>query len=235
MNRRPGSRGVTLLELLVILAAVVLAAAIVVPLLLAERLHANEAAAIETMKFIADAQERFKASGKVDLDQDGAGEYGYLKEMSAASGVRAAPDGSKIGEAALPSALPREFEALDPGGEFVRAGYRFRVFLPDARGDGVGETERFPLDRLVDAKLAASTWCCYAWPAHHGTTGDRTFFVNQDGRVVSTDCDAYSGPGRFRTDDCGAAFGRGGPPTSITGAVAVGTRGRDGNVWRRAF
>jgi Tfp pilus assembly protein PilW len=233
-GRRAG--GFTLLQLLVALCVISIVAAVAIPALLSSRLRSNEAAALETLRFVADAQARFKATAIVDLDRDGAGEYGYFKEMSAGSCVRASPNGSARGAFASPSELPPAFAALEAGGEFVRSGYRFRIFLPGAGGAGVGETEQFPLAADVDAKLAAASWCCYAWPTRHGTTGTRTFFVNQEALVVATECDEYSGPGRFTSADCGSAFGRGpGGLSSITGAVAAGTRGRDGNVWRRVF
>jgi len=232
--RREGA--FTLLELLVVLCVISIVAAVAIPGLLSARLKANEAAAVTTLRSVADAQTRFKSTAIVDLDGDGAGEYGYFKEMSAGSCVRASPNGSARGTFSAPAALPPEFAALEAGGELVRSGYRFRIFLPGARGAGVGETEDFPVGADVDANLAEASWCCYAWPARHGTSGIRTFFVNQEARVVATECDEYSGPGSFTSADCGSAFGRGaGGLSSITGAVAAGTRGRDGNMWRRVF
>jgi len=225
-------RGFTLFQLLAALTVISIAAAVAIPALLAARIRANEDAAVETLRFIAEAQTRFLADGKVDLDHDGRPEFGFLKEMAGATGVRAAADGSKVGAPVSPAPLSSGFGVLDEGGEFVRGGYRFRVFLPGAGGVGVGEPRALRFDADVDAKLAATTWCCYAWPTRHGTTGRRTFFVNQIGRVVATDCDEYTGAGPFTSRDCGAAFRGAGALSSMTGEVAAGTRGRDGNAWR---
>jgi len=234
--REARSGAFTLLELLVALTVIALVAAVAIPSLLSARLRANEASALTTMRFIADAQTRFQATALIDLDHDGAGEFGFFKELSAGSCVRATANGSVRGGFAAPAALPPAFAAIDEHGELERSGYRFRIFLPGAGGVGVGETQSFPLDADVDAKLAATAWCCYAWPARHGTSGKRTFFVNQETRVVATDCDEYAGPGRFTSQYCGSAFGAGtGGLASITGAVAAGSRGRDGNAWRRVF
>ena len=226
----------TLLEILVVLTVIAIVAAVAIPSVLAARIRSNEEAAVATLHLIADAEARFRADAKVDLDRDGDPEFGYLKEMAATVGVRTSADGSSVGEPASPPSLPPGFGALEPAGELVRLGYRFRVFLPGAAAVGVGETQSFPLEASVDAKLAATAWCCYAWPTRRGTSGGRTFFVNQTGRVVGAECDDYSGPGRFQTEDCGAAFARGvGTLATMTGLVASGTRGRDGNWWRRAY
>jgi prepilin-type N-terminal cleavage/methylation domain-containing protein len=238
--RRPAARAgaFSLLELLIALTVIAIVAVVAIPSLLTARMRANEASVVSTLRRIAAAQSRFKASAAVDLDADGVGEYGFLKELSGESCVRGAPDGQRLGAAASPAPLPPEFAAIGAGGELSRTGYRFRVFLPGAGGAGVGETENFPVEAAVDARLAAATWCCYAWPTRRGTSGRRAFFVNHEDRVVATDAESYSGPGRFTPEDCGAALVRGADGRSIatmTGDVAAGTRGRDGNVWRRAF
>jgi prepilin-type N-terminal cleavage/methylation domain-containing protein len=233
---RGRSGGFSLLELLIVLCVIAVVAAVAIPSLLASRLKSNEAAAVTTLRFVADAETQFKASSIVDLDHDGAGEYGYFKEMSAGTCVRATPNGSERGVFAAPAPLPPAYAALEDGGEFVRSGYRFRIFLPGAGGVGVGEPDFFPLNADIDAALAATAYGCYAWPTRHGTSGNRTFFVNQEQRIVGTDCDEYSGPRAITADVCGGAFGRGaGGLASIIGAIAAGTRGRDGNLWKREF
>ncbi len=68
-----------------------------------------------------------------------------------------------------------------------------------------------------------------AWPENYGQSGNRTFFIDQDGNRRCTQDAHYSG------DDGpapGAAFANGGM-TSILGATpADGARSQDGNVWR---
>jgi len=42
-----------------------------------------------------------------------------------------------------------------------------------------------------------------------------------------------AGTGKFTAANTGAAFKVGGALTNITGIVAVGTKGRDNNVWKQ--
>ena len=37
-----------------------------------------------------------------------------------------------------------------------------------------------------DADNAELAWCAYAWPANFGNTGNRAFFVNQQGEILGT-------------------------------------------------
>ena len=121
-------------------------------------------------------------------------------------------------------------------GEVSRSGYQFRMFLPGAGGVGVTETDTpnaFLVD--VDTELAETTWCTYAWPGAHGSSGNRTFFVNQSGDITWTDDASYSGPDALSEESAGTAFVNGtGSLTAITGSVAVGTVGRENaNLWRQ--
>jgi competence protein ComGC len=226
-------RGFTLVELILVLTGIALVTVVAVPALLTSRLAANETAAVATLREIAIAEAQFKAAPQVDLDRDGRGEFGFLKELSAATGVRRSANGPRVGGCAAPAPLPARYRAVNSHGELARSGYLFRVFLPGRRGVGVGEQELFPVHDAVDADLAATTWCCYAWPVRHATSGDRTFLVHAGGDVVETDCARYDGVEAF-DDRCGAAFvPDDGPAASIAGAVADGARGRDGNLWKR--
>ena len=85
----------------------------------------------------------------------------------------------------------------------------------------------------VNADLAETTWCSYAWPVNYNQSGNRTFFVNQAGDVLQSEDDdpatAYSGTGT--PPDFDAAFTTAG---EITGATAVNAAGNDGNTWRQA-
>jgi prepilin-type N-terminal cleavage/methylation domain-containing protein len=231
MKRR---QGFTLTELIVVLAVIAIAAAVAIPKLLLARLSANEISAGETIALIGRAQMQFRASKKADLDNDGHGEFGYLKELSAAVGVRADADGSVVGSVISPPALSSTFRTLDPHGQYARSGYLYRIFLPDARGGGVAETEIYPVDGMVDPGLAAKSFSCYAWPTRHATSGNRTFFINEIGTVTETDSPKYTGVCSLGGANCGAALIEGtGPLTSIVGAPAFGATGRDDAVWSK--
>jgi hypothetical protein len=178
----------------------------------------NEAAAIATARNVISAQAQVQATGKIDADGDGTGEYGGFLEMSGAIPGRMAN-----GRPMVPPVLSGAFRTLTEGGEAQRNGYLYRVYLPDVRGDGVGETLEGFDARRIDADLAETTWCLYAWPMVPGMTGNRTFFVNQGGDVFATTDPRYAGPGKGPAPD--AAF-------SMRGIAGATTDPRnDGAVW----
>jgi hypothetical protein len=129
-----------------------------------------------------------------------------------------------------PPVLSTAFRTVNANGEVARSGYIFQIWLPDAAADGVAELAGGGASPVVDADLAEVTWCCYAWPGSYGGSGNRTFFVNQSGDIITTDASAYSGPGNG--PDPSAAFR--GAGTTITGIMATAMTGRDGNFWRQA-
>ncbi|MHC5010840.1 MAG: DUF2950 family protein [Planctomycetota bacterium] len=191
------------------------------PELGAMRAAANETAVIATLRNIASAQAQVQATGRIDSDADGVGEYGGFLELSGAVAGRMATPLN-------PPVMSSAFRRLTPEGVVVRSGYCFRVHLPDGGGEATGEPEGgFTDDRMVDSDLCETIWCCYAWPLEAGVTGSRTFFVNQMGDVLVTEDGRYSGPRGGPAGD--AAFvGRGG----IAAAAAVGQRGHDRDLWQ---
>jgi hypothetical protein len=221
----------------------------------------GEASARGTLRNLFSAQEQFSAGAHVDVDGDGRGEFGFFAEMSGAALLRTQPDGnSKASRTLIPPVLSGSYRTVAAGGIVHRSGYCFRALLPDPTGAGVTErkspstTEGAPcsvsdIDEgppssgiaavppssiletpgTLDTDLAETTWCAYAWPAQYGNSGTRTFFVNQDGDIFATDGPAYSGA---NGPSPGAAFLSGGL-ACITGKVAVGTLGQDGQLWRR--
>ena len=214
--------GFTLIELMIVIAIIAIIAAIAIPNLLSARLNSNETAAIATLRNILSAQSQFQTMARADENNNGVGEYGYLSEMSGGVGVRG-------GAVLNPEVLSTAFRSADANGVVVRSGYLFVVALPQANGDGAG-LENIG---LVDADVAETTWVCYAWPSNYGTTGNRTFFVNQAGDIIGTEDSSYSGyAGATVPMVAGAAFAAGGGVNSITGAVATGSTGRDGNLWK---
>ena len=215
--------GFTLIELMIVSAIISIIAAIAIPNLVAARLSANETAAVATLRNIVAAEAQFRQSAKADTDNDGAGEYGGFAEMS--GGIA-----GRMPSVLAPTVLSGAFRVLNANGQVSRSEYFFRVYCPGAAGVGVGEPATGFTAAALNADLAETTWCCYAWPVNYGRSGNRTFFTNQGGDLVATEKSTYSGTASGPAFD--AAF-KPADAGKITGAVAIGVAGSDGNTWRR--
>lgn len=184
-----------------------------------DRIAANESAAIATLKNVSSAQAQCQASGVIDLDHNGVGEYGFFAELAGAEPLR--------GENTIlrPPVLSSAFGNIDAYGNATRSGYHFRIYLPDAKAQGVC---RAPGD-AVDPRRSEVLWCCYAWPTDAGRTGRRAFFVNQAGDLFAcTNSEGrYSGPAQGPA--MLAAFDPAG--SDMGGIGAIGKAGHDGQSW----
>jgi prepilin-type N-terminal cleavage/methylation domain-containing protein len=221
--------GFTLIELMIVVAIIAIIAAIAIPNLLSARLNANETAAIATLRNISSAEAQFQATSKADTDQDGTGEFGSFREMSGAWDVRGDANVGIMNPPVLSGAFRTVVSTGD--GAVSRSGYFFKMLLPQGNGTGICVDDD-PADfASVDADLAETTWCCYAWPVNYGNSGNRTFCVNQSGDIITTEDRTYSGP-IPATWTAGAAFLTS-VADSITSRLAVGTAGNDGNLWKQ--
>jgi prepilin-type N-terminal cleavage/methylation domain-containing protein len=225
--------GFTLIELMIVVSIIAIIATIAIPNLLSARLNANETSSIATLRNISSCQAQFVASAKVDIDNDGQGEFGMFRELSGGVACRTNGNASTTGLVLNPPVLSGAFRTMNGSSEVSRSGYLFKMFLPTSTGAATGESAAGAFPGTVDADQSECSWCCYSWPTGYAQSGARSFFVNQSGDIVGGEFPTYSGTGRFTPANVGAAFKAGGAVTSMTALVAVGTRGRDGNVWKQ--
>ncbi len=226
------TQGFTLIELMIVVAIIAIVASIALPSMIAARRIANETSAIATMRSIAIAQTQFKVGGKADVDSDGIGEFGFFAEMTGRSLVRNSYP--RLNSPVLSLAFQTNSAGTADWFVVGRSGYLYHIELPGPGGLGIGEFGAGStggaafFGGTIDDELSENHWLCYAKPASYGTTGVRSFFINQSGDILQTNEPFYTGlfNGPIRT----AAFVPG--TFGITGKVAIGTLASDGNIWR---
>lgn len=197
---------------------------------LSQHANANEAAAIATLKNICSAQAQCQASGVIDGNGNGAGEYGFFGELSGAVVVRNDEKGGVGNAKIVPPVLSFAFSKVK-GSRVERSGYIFQIFLPAADGSAVGEAETGGAAGVtIDPRRAETTWCAYAWPISE-QTGRRCFFVNQSGDVSATNNEAQGYAGVEKPPLPTAAFAKG-SSGKLDAPMAANAEGGDGGHWR---
>ena len=229
--------GFTLIELMIVIAIIAIIAAIAIPNLLAAKLSANETAAIATLRNLTSCQAQLQTSGKIDTDSDGIGEYGTFIELTGTEGVRkgftAATKLSTFasqGTPVNPAILSPSLASVDAVGFVTKAGYAFMIFLPGAAGAFVHETYggTAAISAAIAVDMSETTWCAYAQPVALNNSGVRRFFVNQSGDVLQSANEVAAAQGTTTAINGNSAF----TGATITSAIAVGTSGSDGDVWK---
>jgi len=168
------------------------------------RMKSYERVTADTLRALCAAQATFVARCIVDQDGDGAGEYGFLRELTGASVAR-----TRV--AALPSGelLSAALGYVNASGVAVKVGYCHMVYLPTR--SGVAATESGGRLRQADAGDAnpqETRWIAYAWPRQYGVTGRRVFAVNQGGEVYVASNQRPDGTPFYTGDGTGAEDAR---------------------------
>jgi prepilin-type N-terminal cleavage/methylation domain-containing protein len=238
-NRRQA--GFTLIELMIVVAIIAIVAAIAIPKLLSARIAANENAAIATLRSIAAAQQQFQSSSAIDTDADGGGEFGFFGELSGGCPMRIYDDAT--GLAALgaapddildPPFLATAFGNIvdDPNGDGVieRQGYYYKLFLPGPLNGGV-------IPALAESDSATDGGAKGGdMGANWGKTGNRAFFINQEGDVIGYDnrdgeYDGIAAAADVPVFDAALDDILPGSMDSDLGLTVMGKTANDGNIW----
>lgn len=233
MIRNRNRAGFTLIELMIVVAIIAIIASIAIPKLLSARLAANESAAIATLRSLSSAQAQIQSSAAIDQDADGGGEYGYLAELAGTVPMRINGGLGAATDVLNPAVLSTAFGAIDANGVCTRSGYCFAVFLPDGATPPVGIAEAngggATAATLPGGNNAEILWCAYAWPTAFGQTGNRAFFINQEGDLLQmsnrTVATQYSAPAG------GPAYSAAYTAADMSSAIASGVAGVDTNTW----
>jgi hypothetical protein len=191
-------------------------------------INGNECAAITALKWLSSSEAQAQAAAVIDVDHNAVGEYGFFAELAGTTGLRSDEQGGVGKTRIAPRILGRDFANV-VGSRIVHHGYVFQVFLPDSSGRPTAEAATGGAAGVaIDAKKAASLWCCYAWPASPDS-GKSVYFIDQGGDILH----CRNGAGYFGFDKAPLpnAARAAGSTGAMDSKIAVNAAGLDGETW----
>ncbi|MEW6356849.1 MAG: hypothetical protein AB1696_11010 [Planctomycetota bacterium] len=156
-------------------------------------LESIESATVGSLKTLAVQQAIFRQQCEVDQNGNGIGEYGFLAELCG----ELVPRNPKATAPVCPAYISQQFATGGARGSGIaeKSGYYFQLWLPGPNGpmndsacDGTQTKPGSCLDPDKHEKTILqqeSSFVIYAWPVELGSTGFRTFFVNEIGETYS--------------------------------------------------
>ncbi|MDA1265125.1 MAG: prepilin-type N-terminal cleavage/methylation domain-containing protein [Planctomycetota bacterium] len=251
--RTQRNAGFTLIELMIVVAIIAIVAAVAIPKLMSARISANENAAVATLRSIAAAQQQFQSSCAIDTDADGGGEFGFFGELSGTDAMRiyavstglpalgTAPD-DQLDPPFLATAFGNVVPDGSTEGVVERQGYYFKIYLPGPTAGAItpglaeaggGGAESGDMGAAWGSSNSEILWCAYAWPVDTEKTGNRCFFINQEGDLVQFDNRDVTYEGTANVPTFGAAYSNATANSmeEDLGLSVMGFTANDGNVW----
>ena len=129
--------------------------------------------------------------------------------------------------------LSTAFGNVDANGVVTRSGYCYQIWLPAAGLNPVGLPENagggagavFP-----GSDNGEILWCAYAWPMSFNASGNRAFFVNQEGDLLQMNNRGVAGP-QYTQSAGGPDFSAAYTAADMSAPIASGAAGFDLNTW----
>jgi hypothetical protein len=141
-----------------------------------------ENGAISNLRAICTAQEMFKMTAAVDVNENGIGEYALLRELV---GDITSRDGNFLKSSGT---LPNELGETGECGVSVVNGYCYTIFLP--LGNKLATNK---IDKSIYPPLSEKHYIAYAWPESDGLTGKSAFIIDNNQRVLRIDDSPWKG------------------------------------------